>query len=51
MCLRKYTQDPIDSAALMPEPLSLPDGVMGQIGRSVPILPSLPPPKTIEACY
>lgn len=44
-CLRKYTQDPIIDSVAMSEPISLPDGVMGQIGRTAPILPSLPPPK------
>ncbi|KAI9274659.1 hypothetical protein BDA99DRAFT_568838 [Phascolomyces articulosus] len=46
-CLRKYTH-PIDSAAaLLSETVSWPDGVIGQIGRSVPVLPSLLPLKTM----
>ncbi|KAG2224074.1 hypothetical protein INT45_004955 [Circinella minor] len=39
-CLGKYTQDPIDPAAAIFESASLPNGVIGYIGRSVPVITS-----------
>ncbi|KAI7857339.1 hypothetical protein BDC45DRAFT_532716 [Circinella umbellata] len=45
-CLQKYTQEPINTAEAMPEPRSLPEGVIGSTGRTtVTILPSLPLPE------